>query len=45
MLGQDPAYLAAYQALVAEIQAQDFGLLIKAWRRNWLEPDGHGYST
>ena len=45
VLGQDPAYLAAYQDLVAEIQAQDVGLMIiKAWR-NWPEPDGHGYST
>ena len=46
VLGQDPAYLAAYQALVAEIQAQDAGLMIiEAWRRNWPEPNGHGYST
>ena len=20
-------------------------MIIKAWRRNWPEPDGHGYST
>jgi predicted aldo/keto reductase-like oxidoreductase len=47
VLGQDPAYLASYQALVAEIQAQDAGLMIiKATaRRNWPEPDGHGYGT
>jgi predicted aldo/keto reductase-like oxidoreductase len=48
VLGQDPAYLADYQALVAEILAQDAGLMIikVASRRNWPEgPDGHGYST
>jgi aryl-alcohol dehydrogenase-like predicted oxidoreductase len=47
VLGQDPAYLADYQALVAEIQAQDAGLMIikSASRRNWLEPVEHGYST
>ena len=47
MLGQDPGYLAEYQALVAEIQAQDAGLMIikVASRRNWPEPDGHGYTT
>ena len=47
VLGQDPGYLAEYQALVAEIQAQDAGLMIikVASRRNWPEPDGHGYTT
>jgi predicted aldo/keto reductase-like oxidoreductase len=48
VLSQDPAYLADYQALVAEVQAQDVGLMIikVASRRNWPEgPDGHGYST
>jgi predicted aldo/keto reductase-like oxidoreductase len=47
VLGQDPAYLADYQALVAEIQAQDAGLMIikSASRRNWPEPVEHGYST
>jgi predicted aldo/keto reductase-like oxidoreductase len=47
VLGQDPAYVADYQALVAEVQAQDAGLMIikAASRRNWPEPDGHGYST
>jgi predicted aldo/keto reductase-like oxidoreductase len=46
-LGQDPAYLADYQALVAEVQAQDAGLLIikTVSRRNWPEPVEHGYST
>jgi predicted aldo/keto reductase-like oxidoreductase len=47
VLGQDPAYLSDYQALVAEIRAQDAGLMtIKAAsRRNWPAPDEHGYST
>jgi hypothetical protein len=48
VLGQDPAYLAAYQLLVAEILAQDAGLMIikVVSRRNWPEgPDEHGYST
>ena len=47
VLGQDPAYLADYQALVAEIQAQDVGLMIikTVSRRNWPEPDEHGYTT
>jgi predicted aldo/keto reductase-like oxidoreductase len=47
VLGQDPAYLADYQALVAEVQAQDAGLMIikAASRRNWPEPVEHGYST
>ena len=48
VLAQDPAYLADYQALVAEVQAQDAGLMIikVASRRNWPEgPDGHSYGT
>ena len=47
VLGHYPAYLADYQALVAEIQAQDAGLMIikSASRRNWPEPVEHGYST
>jgi predicted aldo/keto reductase-like oxidoreductase len=48
VLAQDPAYLVDYQALVAEILAQDAGLMIikVASRRNWPEgPEGHGYST
>jgi predicted aldo/keto reductase-like oxidoreductase len=47
VLGQDPAYLADYQALVAEVQAQDAGLMIikAASRRNWPGPDGHAYGT
>jgi aryl-alcohol dehydrogenase-like predicted oxidoreductase len=47
VLARDPAYLADYRALVAEVQAQDVGLMIikAASRRNWPEPDGHRYST
>jgi predicted aldo/keto reductase-like oxidoreductase len=47
VLGQDPAYLADYQALVAEVQAQDAGLMIikAVSRRNWPEGAEHGYST
>jgi aryl-alcohol dehydrogenase-like predicted oxidoreductase len=47
VLGQDPAYLADYQALVAEVQAQDAGLMvIKAVsRRNWPEQAEHDYGT
>ena len=47
VLAQDPAYLAAYQALAAEVQAQDVGLMIikSAARRNWPEPVEHGYGT
>jgi aryl-alcohol dehydrogenase-like predicted oxidoreductase len=47
VLGQDAAYLADYQALVAEVQAQDAGLMIikVASRRNWPEPVEHGYTT
>jgi predicted aldo/keto reductase-like oxidoreductase len=47
VLAQDPAYLADYQSLVAEVQAQDAGLMIikSASRRNWPRPDGHAYGT
>jgi aryl-alcohol dehydrogenase-like predicted oxidoreductase len=47
VLGQDRAYLADYQALVAEVQAQDAGLMIikTVSRRNWPEGAEHGYST
>jgi predicted aldo/keto reductase-like oxidoreductase len=47
VLARDPAYLAAYQALVAEVQAQDAGLMVikTVSRRNWPEPVEHGYST
>jgi predicted aldo/keto reductase-like oxidoreductase len=47
VLSQDPAYLADYQALVAEVQAQDAGLMIikSVSRRNWPEEATHDYST
>ena len=47
VLAQDLAYLADYRALVAEVQAQDAGLMIikTVSRRNWPEPDEHGYAT
>jgi aryl-alcohol dehydrogenase-like predicted oxidoreductase len=47
VLGQDPAYVADYRALVAEIQAQDAGLMIikAASRRNWPEQAEHRYAT
>jgi aryl-alcohol dehydrogenase-like predicted oxidoreductase len=47
VLARDPAYLTDYQALVAEAQAQDVGLMIikTVARRNWPDPDGHRYST
>ena len=47
VLAQDPAYLAAYQALAAEARAQDAGLMIikSAARRNWPEPVEHTYTT
>ena len=47
VLRQDPAYLSDYQALVAEVQAQDAGLMIikAAARRNWPEPVEHTYTT
>ena len=47
VLAQDPDYLADYQVLVAEIQAQDAGLMIikAASRRNWPEPVEHTYTT
>jgi aryl-alcohol dehydrogenase-like predicted oxidoreductase len=47
VLAQDPAYLAAYQALAAEVQARDAGLMVikSVARRNWPEPAEHGYGT
>ena len=47
VLGQDPVYLADYQALVAEVQARDVGLMIikASSRRNCPEPVEHGYTT
>jgi aryl-alcohol dehydrogenase-like predicted oxidoreductase len=45
-LSRDPAYLADYEALVAEVQAQDVGLMIikTVARRNWPDDDKR-YST
>jgi predicted aldo/keto reductase-like oxidoreductase len=47
VLARDPAYLADYRALVAEVQAKDAGLMIikAVSRRNWPEPAGHPYTT
>jgi aryl-alcohol dehydrogenase-like predicted oxidoreductase len=48
VLSQDPAYLADYQALAAEAEAQDVGLMIikAVARRNWPEqPAERGYTT
>jgi predicted aldo/keto reductase-like oxidoreductase len=47
VLRQDPTYSADYQALVAEVKAQDVGLMIikAASRRNWPEPVEHTYTT
>jgi predicted aldo/keto reductase-like oxidoreductase len=48
VLGQDPAYLADYQALVAEVRAQEVGLMVikTVSRRNWPEgPVEHSYGT
>jgi aryl-alcohol dehydrogenase-like predicted oxidoreductase len=47
VLGRDPAYLADYQALVAEVRAQDAGLMIikAASRRNWPQQAEHSYAT
>jgi aryl-alcohol dehydrogenase-like predicted oxidoreductase len=42
-----PDYRADYQALVAEAQAQDVGLMVikTVSRRNWPEGADHGYAT
>jgi predicted aldo/keto reductase-like oxidoreductase len=48
VLAQDPAYLADFRALVAEVQAQEVGLMIikAVSRRNWpKEPVEHAYGT
>jgi aryl-alcohol dehydrogenase-like predicted oxidoreductase len=46
VLSRDPVYLAAYEALVAEVQRQDVGLMIikTVARRNWPGED-HSYTT
>jgi aryl-alcohol dehydrogenase-like predicted oxidoreductase len=47
VLSRDPDYLRDYQALVAEVQAQDAGLLIikSASRRNWPAGAERTYTT
>jgi aryl-alcohol dehydrogenase-like predicted oxidoreductase len=47
VLRRDPAYRSDYQALVAEVQAQDVALMvIKAVaRRNWPASAEHAYAT
>ena len=48
VLWSDPAYRADYEALVAEVQHQDTGLMIikTVSRRNWPGgPDGQPYTT
>lgn len=47
VLRRDPAYRSDYQALVAEVQAQEAGLMvIKAVaRRNWPAAAEHAYAT
>jgi aryl-alcohol dehydrogenase-like predicted oxidoreductase len=46
-LSRDPAYLADYEALVAEVQAQDVGLMIikTVARRNWPDEDDKRFAT
>jgi predicted aldo/keto reductase-like oxidoreductase len=46
-LGRDPAYLADYEALAADAQAQDVGLMVikSASRRNWPDGADHAYAT
>ena len=47
VLSRDAAYLRAYQALVAEAQSGDVGLMIikSASRRNWPADGEHQYTT
>jgi aryl-alcohol dehydrogenase-like predicted oxidoreductase len=47
VLSRDPDYLHDYQALVAEVGAQDAGLMIikSASRRNWPDGAAHQYTT
>jgi predicted aldo/keto reductase-like oxidoreductase len=47
VLSRDPDYLGDYQALVAEVRAQDAGLMIikSASRRNWPAGGEHQYTT
>jgi predicted aldo/keto reductase-like oxidoreductase len=47
VLSLDPAYMADYEALVAEVRAQDAGLMIikTVSRRNWPEGNAKSYTT
>jgi predicted aldo/keto reductase-like oxidoreductase len=47
VLAQDADYLRDYEALVAEVQRQDAGLMIikTISKRNWPEGDEHRYTT
>jgi predicted aldo/keto reductase-like oxidoreductase len=47
VLSHDPVYLAAYEALVEEVQRQDAGLMIikTISRRNWPKGDDQRYTT
>jgi len=47
VLGRDAGYLAAYEALVAEVQRQDAGLMIikSAAMRNWPDGADERYTT
>jgi aryl-alcohol dehydrogenase-like predicted oxidoreductase len=47
VLGRDEDYLAAYEALVAEVRRQDAGLMIikSAAMRNWLDGADQTYTT
>jgi aryl-alcohol dehydrogenase-like predicted oxidoreductase len=47
VLAQDPAYLAGYEALVAEARSQDVALMVikAASRRNWPAAAEHAYTT
>lgn len=47
VLARDPEYLNAYEALVAEIEHQDAGLMIikTVAKQNWPDPDAKTYTT
>ena len=47
VLARDPEYLNAYEALVAEIEHQDAGLMIikTVAKQNWPNPDAKTYTT
>lgn len=47
VLARDPEYLNAYEALVAEIEQQDAGLMIikTVAKQNWPDPDAKTYTT